>query len=75
MVMEILKGSSKPTYCVVTPTPTGDISVECKPQDLRKYVDLDRACLIEIHPDGRAYTMCDKGTAIVARLASLVSPK
>jgi hypothetical protein len=48
-----------------------DISIECDPKDLRKYIDMEKVCVIEIHKDGRAYTMCDKGTALVARLASL----
>jgi hypothetical protein len=51
--------------------PNGDISVECDPKDLRKYVDMEKVCAIEVHKDGRAYTMCDKGTAVVARLATL----
>jgi hypothetical protein len=70
-MLDILKSSSKPLYCVVTPMPNGDISVECDPKDLRKYIDMEKVCAIEIHKDGRAYTMCDKGTALVARLASL----
>jgi len=69
-MLDILKSSSRPLYCVVTPMPN-DISIECDPKDLRKYIDMEKVCVIEIHKDGRAYTMCDKGTALVARLASL----
>jgi len=70
-MLDILKSSSKPLYCVVVPTPNGDISVECEPKDLRKYVDMEKVCAIEVHKDGRVYTMCDKGTAIISRLVSL----
>lgn len=74
MVFDILKGSSKPKYCLVVPGPNpGDFTVECEPKGdrLRQVADMEKVCAIEIHPSGQVYSLCDKGTAIVARLAQL----
>ncbi|AAU25964.1 hypothetical protein TTSV1_gp14 [Thermoproteus tenax spherical virus 1] len=72
MVWELMKGSSKPTYCVITPSPTGDFNVACGDQiKANELLNMDKACLVEIHPDGRTFVQCDKGPAVLSRIVDL----
>ncbi|MEZ0319737.1 MAG: hypothetical protein ABWK05_07090 [Pyrobaculum sp.] len=68
MVWQVLKGSTKPTACVVVPTPTNDFEVTCDIEP-RRLLDKEKVCLIEIRD--KPYVMCGKGSEVLAHLYNI----
>ncbi|MFP3252192.1 MAG: hypothetical protein RXO32_10760 [Thermoproteus sp.] len=63
-MLDILKGRTKEElkYCLVVVDAAGVMRAVCD-TDTNKLAELARdtkgACLIEVHPEGKAFTVCD----------------
>lgn len=70
MVFEILKGSTEPKVCIIFPGEPHSFEVSCdlRPELVRKASQMEKVCLVEFDK-GKPYSMCDKGSEIVAKIA------
>ncbi len=69
MVLEILRGSTKPPVCVVEPLPGGDFTVRCDvtKETARLLIDKEKVCVIEWR-DGKPFSYCGPGKEVVTRI-------
>ena len=68
-ILDVLKGSEKRElkYCVVAVDMAGHLRALCDrdPHKIAEFLKNTRAaCAIEIHPDGRAVTLCDASSEL-----------